>query len=103
MAKKPSAAQLRARAKFTKTMKSGGFKKKSKKKTTTRKVTKRKTTKRRKSPSRRRRVVKTTTKRKSPVMSDTRKAALLNDISKLKVSRVNKLKIVRCISKRLRI
>lgn len=91
----PSVAQLRARAKFTKIMKSGGFKKK-KKSTLT------------KSKPRSRSSVEKTRRRNRELFglgsaSDIDKSLLLNDISELVISTQNKTKIIKSIANRLKI
>jgi len=94
--KKPSAAQLRARAKFTKIMKSGGFNKKSKKSSL------------KKSKPLSKKIVEKIKKKARKKLnlgsaSDIDKSLLLNDISRLKTSKINKIKIITAISKRLKI
>lgn len=97
--KKPSAAQLRARAKFTKIMKSGGFKKKKSKS--------KKSTLKKSKPRSKKQVEKRAKKERKRLglgsASDIDKSLLLSDISRLKTSKKNKLKIVSAISKRLKI
>lgn len=93
--KKPSVAQLRARAKFTKIMKSGGFKKK------------KKSTLKKSKPKSKKQVEKSAKRTRSRLKlgsaSDIDKSLLLDDISRLKTSMKNKIRIVNAISKRLKI
>jgi len=92
--KKFSAKQLAAQKKFAKIMKSGGFKKKKKK------------SKSIKNPSKKKQQVVRPSKTKRSrggSVSDINKSLLLGDISRLKTSRKNKLKIISSISKRLKI
>jgi len=93
--KKPSAKQLAARAKFTRIMKSGGFKKK------------KKSTLKKSKPKSKKAVEKSAKRTRTRLglgsASDINKSLLLGDISRLKTSRKNKLKIISSISKRLKI
>ena len=98
--KKPSAAQLRARAKFSRIMKSGGFGKK--RKSAKKRVVRGKKT--RAGRPRKSRVKPSKTRRsRGGSASDINKLLLLDDIGKLGISKTNKMKIIRTIAKRLKI
>ncbi len=98
--KKPSAAQLRARAKFAKIMKSGGFGKR--RKSAKKKIVRGKRTR---AGQPKKNIVRPRTTRRSRggSASDVNKSLLLDDISKMGISPANKRKIVSNISKRLKI
>ena len=95
--KKPSAAQLRARAKFTKIMKSGGF---GRRKAAKKKVVRGKRTTA-KQPRKSRVKPRTTKRSRGGSASDVNKTLLLNDINRLPTSKKNKMKIVKSIANRL--
>ena len=98
--KKPSVAQLRARAKFARIMKSGGFGKR--RKSAKKRVVRGKRT--RAGQPRKSRVKPRTTRRsRGGSASDVNKSLLLDDISRMKISTANKRKIVSNISKRLKL
>lgn len=104
--KKPSAAQLRARAKFSKIMKSGGFKKRKSKTTITKSKRKRRTrristtthrvTAPRRRPTRRRRP---STRPVSRTTTDAKKMKIVNTVMRLKLSKTKKLSILRTLDK----
>jgi len=101
--KKPSAKQLAARRKFSRIMKSGGFKKRSK----TKKAAKKRVVRGKRTTARRpkRNIVKPRTTRRSRggSASDVNKSLLLDDIGRMKISSNNKMKIINSISKRLKV
>jgi len=108
--KKPSAAQLRARAKFSKIMKSGGFNKRRKsakkrvvrgKRTTAGQLVVRPKKRRSKSELKERGKRMARSRLGLGSASDINKSLLLDDISKMGISRKNKMSIVNIISKRL--
>lgn len=101
--KKPTAKQLAARAKFSRIMKSGGFKKRKSARRTT--VTTVKTiVKKANKPQRRKNRPKSVGRRdRGGSASDINKSLLLDDIGRMKISVRNKSKIIRSIAKRLKI
>ena len=97
--KKPSAAQLRARANFSRIMKAGGFKKKSK----SSKVKSKRRVIKRKSPVKRR-STKSKSKRSSGgtisgKISDAKKMRIINTVMRMKLPMKKKLSILKTLDK----